>query len=157
MAHRLRRGLTATAAALSLGCGLSIAGPAGFAHAAASDCDGGRNGFTDISDSLTGRVVPGYPFEIGGSHFSLEYGTVGGVQRGWAHLAASGISFPQDEVWMDWTRDGGASWIQCGPFTLGSKSSKTTAAQHTSNDHNWRFRACGKVYPSGYSYCGPWW
>ncbi len=154
MASRQRMGKILATACLLAGS-IAVAGPASTAHASAADCQGGANGFVDISDSLTGSKV--YSFSIGGATFSLENGTVGGVHRGWAHLVAGNPSSPLDEVWMDWTRDGGQSWIQCGPFALGAKSSKTTAAQRTSSDPNWRFRACGKVYPSGYFSCGAWW
>jgi len=68
-----------------------------------------------------------------------------------------GSTFSGDLVWMDWTTNGGASWIQCGPFEVtAANQTKTSAAQRTSSDPNWQFRACGRAFPN-FSVCGPWW
>ncbi len=47
---------------------------------------------------------------------------------------------------MDWTTNGGSSWLQCGPFTVGTTgTSKTSAAQTTGTSSSYKFRACGKA------------
>jgi hypothetical protein len=122
--------------------------------ATAADCEGGANGFVDISDSRRGTAV--YTRNLGGgTRTILYYGNVGGVQRGWAMI--DGDTIPGDLVWMDWTKDNGAHWIQCGPFSVAAiAGTKTSAAQRTSSDVRWRFRACGRAIGFG-SVCGPWW
>ncbi|MET9242369.1 hypothetical protein [Nonomuraea sp. NPDC003709] len=70
------------------------------------------------------------PVGIFGRTAALYYGQVGGVTRGWAHLG--GDTLWGDSVWMDWTRDGGRTWLQCGPFEVTSGGqTKTSAAQRT--------------------------
>jgi len=45
---------------------------------------------------------------------------------------------------MDWSRDGGRNWIQCGPFgNPKGKASITSAAQLTNPSTSWVFRAGG--------------
>jgi len=120
----------------------------------AADCERGANGFRDIPDTLRGtEVFP--PFDMVGARIILYRGPLAGGQRGWAMI--DGQTLPGDLVWMDWTRDGGASWIQCGPFQVTANGqTKTSAAQRTSSDPRWQFRACGHVSPVG-TRCGPWW
>lgn len=122
--------------------------------ATAAECEGGANGFVDISDSRRGTAV--YTRNLGaGTRVILYYGNVGGVQRGWAMI--DGSTIPGDLVWMDWTKDGRASWIQCGPFAVDDYGlTKTSAAQRTKNDDDWQFRACGRAVGFN-SVCGPWW
>jgi len=156
MEYRVRRGLAATTAALSLGFGLSIAGPATSAHATAADCEGGRNGFIDISDDLSGSVVRSVDMGAGRS-VTLQHGNVSGAQRGWAKI--SGTTVNGDLVWMDWTTDNGSSWLQCGPFAVnrGPGTSKTSAAKTTSSVASYRFRACGYLRNAGQTKCTSWW
>ncbi len=46
---------------------------------------------------------------------------------------------------MDWTTNGGSSWLQCGPFTVGTTgTSKTSAAKTTSTSSSYKFRACAQ-------------
>jgi hypothetical protein len=125
-----------------------------LAPQSAAQCEGGANGFRDIPDTLRGTTV--YTRALGGGTRTILYhGTVGGVQRGWAMI--DGNTIAGDLVWMDWTQNNGASWIQCGPFgvTAGGQT-KTSAAQRTSSSTSWRFRACGRAVGFG-SVCGPWW
>ncbi|MEU0681948.1 hypothetical protein [Streptomyces albogriseolus] len=156
MKQRLLSGLAATVATVSLGAGLAIAGPAGSAQAAASDCEGGRNGFVDISDDASGTVVRSVDMGAGRS-VTLHYGTIRGVQRGWAKI--SGTTVNNDLVWMDWTTDGGSTWLQCGPFAVdrGPGTSKTSAAKSTSSNSNYRFRARGYLKNAGQTKCTSWW
>ncbi|MEU9337091.1 hypothetical protein AB0D49_28650 [Streptomyces sp. NPDC048290] len=62
---------------------------------------------------------------------------------------------------MDVTNDNKASWIQCGPFTLGSANGRiTTPAYPTSSSSSRAFRVCAQltsaVRDSGIT-CTPWW
>lgn len=126
------------------------------AMALASDCEGGKAGFVDIPDNLTGEVedvvVPGGLIKA-----ELHSGYVGGGQRGWAKL--SGSTQAGDLIWMDWTTDGGKNWLQCGPFVASHRgATKTSAAQRTNSSTLWQFRACGMVVniPSSLR-CTNWW
>ncbi|GAA0915295.1 hypothetical protein [Virgisporangium aurantiacum] len=161
------RGLALVLTALVVLAGmLSAPGPAAAAPApvadpglrSAADCEGGRNGFVDIPDTLRGTVAPvaNNPRDLGfGVRAILYYGNVGGVQRGWAMIDGSTIT--GDLVWMDWTTNGGASWLQCGPFSVGGTGrTKTSAAKNTSSSALWQFRACGRAV-GGQSRCTNWW
>ncbi|MGP4052337.1 hypothetical protein [Streptomyces sp. 2A115] len=156
MENRVRRGLAATAAALSLGFGLSIAGPATSAHATAADCEGGANGFIDISDDASGSVVRSVDMGAGRA-VTLHRGNIRGLDRGWAKI--SGTTVNGDLVWMDWTTNNGSTWLQCGPFAVnrGAGTSKTSAAKTTSSSSSYRFRACGYLKNAGQTKCTSWW
>lgn len=121
----------------------------------ASDCEAGANGFIDISDGLSGTVrrSADLGFNV---LLTLESGSVSGATRGWAKI--SGATISGDQVWMDWTVDGGAHVkVQCGPFTVGGTGmSKTSAAKVTSSSPTYQFRACGHL--AGFSStCTSWW
>ncbi|MFK0243925.1 hypothetical protein ACIQUM_04440 [Amycolatopsis azurea] len=121
----------------------------------AADCERGANGFVDIPDNLNGEVVRG-PIVIGPIIVELHKGYVQGL-RGWAKVRGSTAA--GDLVWMDWTRNGGATWIQCGPFVVSHTfQTKTSAAQRTNPSPSWQFRACGMVGGTGSVRCTePWW
>ncbi|MEV0238134.1 hypothetical protein [Nonomuraea sp. NPDC050786] len=149
--------------ALALATGLLLAplvvtGASSPAAATPQECERGANGFVDIPDTLRGTPAPVAPARIIGLTGTLYYGKIGGVTRGWAHLG--GETTWGDSVWMDWSRDGGRTWIQCGPFEVTSGGqTKTSAAQRTSSDPNWKFRACvrwGRHIPPAIS-CTDWW
>ncbi|MFL6123189.1 hypothetical protein [Actinophytocola sp.] len=139
--------------------GLLSFASANIASATAAECSGGQHGFVDISDSLTGAVVREIDFK-GGYTLTLETGQVHGVSRGWAHLTGP---IRLHTVWMDWTTNGGTSWLQCGPFSSAGApvSSLTSAAKETNPAPNWRFRACMLMKNSadddGAVYCTSWW
>ncbi|MET9373835.1 hypothetical protein ABZX98_06745 [Streptomyces sp. NPDC002992] len=151
---RIGRSVTASTAAAMVAGGLALLAPAPSAHAAASDCEGGRNGFVDISDNAYDIQAKAVTLWNEGIDISLQYGNVNGVQRGWALIA--GDVQPGNSVWLDWSRDGGRTWIQCGPFVSKYGENKTSAAQRTSSDPNWVFRACGSTR-SGIHCTSPWW
>ncbi|MFI7131760.1 hypothetical protein ACIBQ1_39215 [Nonomuraea sp. NPDC050153] len=158
MLHRIRRrGLVLALATGLLTAQVMVAG-ASPAAATPQECERGANGFVDIPDTLRGTQAPVGPVSIFGRTATLYYGRIGGVTRGWAHLG--GDTLWGDSVWMDWTRDGGRTWIQCGPFEVSSGGqTKTSAAQRTSSDANWRFRAClrwGRHEPAAIK-CTDWW
>ncbi|MEU1626297.1 hypothetical protein ABZ746_13430 [Streptomyces sp. NPDC020096] len=142
----------ASALVLSLGSvvgvGMAVA-PA--AHAAASDCEHGANGFVDISDNASGTVERSVSHD--GDTISLQ--SAGG--RGFAKIEGNTVN-GTESVWMDWTQDGGQTWLQCGPFNVshGNGSSKTSAAQRESSSNLWRFRACGYT-ADGAITCTDWW
>jgi hypothetical protein len=153
------RSTALASAALALGAGLLIAGPAGPATAApalpaspasASDCAGGANGFHDISDNASGTVERTVSHD--GDTITVQ--AAGG--SGFAKL--EGATRSGESVWMDWTRDGGHTWLQCGPFQVdhGDNSSKTSAAKPTSSDPNYRFRACALTLDQAIT-CTDWW
>ncbi len=145
----------ALAAVLLLTTGGAVVGSGSPAAATAAECSNGANGFVTVSDNASGTVarhIEPYPEFV----INLEYGTVGGVQRGFARLR--GRTVQGDKVWMDWTRNGGTTWLQCGPFTVSSLfAPKTSAAQRTSTDPNWQFRACGRSAGGDRSFCTRWW
>ncbi|MFC0542738.1 helix-turn-helix domain-containing protein [Kutzneria chonburiensis] len=62
-----------------------------------------------------------------------------GRSAAWAKI--SGAKFG-DRVWLDWSSDGGRSWVQCGPFPVSAESG--TSRAHDTGP-NWLFRACGDV------------
>lgn len=152
-----RLGLVALAALLA--STFTLVGPASPAQATAAQCEGGANGFIDISDSLRGTQV--YAVDLGNSvTVRLYYGTVSGAQRGWAMI--DGATWSGDRVWMDWTTNwnssGNFTWLQCGPFSVGSNgTTKTSAAKTTSSSSTYRFRACGRLVTGSTSKCGAWW
>ncbi|MFF4620935.1 hypothetical protein [Nonomuraea jabiensis] len=158
MLTRIRRRGLVLALATGLLTAQVVAAGASSAAASPQDCEGGNNGFRDIPDTLRGTQAPVAPVGIFGRTATLYYGQVGGVTRGWAHLG--GDTLWGDSVWMDWTRDGGRTWLQCGPFEVTSGGqTKTSAAQRTSSDANWRFRAClrwGRHEPASIK-CTDWW
>ncbi|MFC7840728.1 hypothetical protein [Streptomyces sp. NPDC057382] len=167
----IRRILSVGAAALVLTAGL-VAGTSSAAQAAASDCTGGANGFTDIPDSLSGRGVAGAgavvinfgntPYAV--ASYAMQAGTVGGREMAWGVLSTSSSLWGAGAtgwVWMDVSNDGTKSWIQCGPFTVSSGGARiTTAAYPTSSSSSRAFRVCAQATtPSPVSgiQCTGWW
>lgn len=152
---RSLRAMTAMGAAVALAsAGLALTGPA-TAHATEADCTGGANGFSYIPYNKSGTdaraVSMGYGVTV-----RLQYGTVAGVQQGWARI--DGATLAGDQVWMDWSQNGGASWLQCGPFTVKSPNSPdTSAAKRTSSSTSYKFRACGDLIGVGETRCTDWW
>lgn len=138
-----RVGVLASVVGLIAAVGVVAPSPA---MAAARDCAGGANGFVDIPDNLSGLEVEQVR---SGSHWLvLNFGKVNGVTRGWAMLFASDNGPVQDwlpkesSVWLDWSQDGGRTWLQCGPFyNSKGKMSITSAAKQTSSSSQWVFRA----------------
>lgn len=149
------------AAALLMAAGILVAGPGGTASASSADCSGGANGFTDIPNTLTGTAVGGAAASNAfGDHgtYYLETGTVGGRQMGWGYLTTHGGEYTQADLWMDVSNDGGATWIQCGPFSTYMGGTLTTAAYPTSASPSRRFRACASISGTGGGIdCLGWW
>jgi hypothetical protein len=124
------------------------------AEAAPADCLNGANGFVNTPSSVPGAQTARSRSLGSGVSVELRYGTISGVQRGWARIVGAYVS--TDRVWMDWSTNGGASWIQCGPFDAGSR--QFTPAQRTSSSTQWVFRACGRLIPPNtQSLCTAWW
>lgn len=131
-----------------------LVGMSGVASATAGQCAGGANGFVDIPDDLTGTVVR----QSDGGDLTLEVGIVKGVKRGWARAHGNEVALgPDTSVWMDWSQDGGNTWLQCGPFSpTDYRFSITSAAKSTNPSPSWRFRAgarfngCCQVLTSWY-------
>jgi hypothetical protein len=121
--------------------------PTGTASASAADCAGGANGFVDISDWGADDYRPVGPELLwsDGTRVNLFFGTFGGRTRGYAELWNGTWDVPvTGTVWMDWSRDGGRTWLQCGPFgNPANKASITSAAQLTNSSTSWVFRAGG--------------
>jgi hypothetical protein len=140
------------AAVVSFGA-LLLAGPA---NASQAECVGGANGFRDISDSASGIKHVWKQDDSRTVEINIQTIVLGteGRSRGFAKI--QGETRPDDLIWMDWTRDNGQHWIQCGPFKItANNQTKTSAAQSTSNDDAWRFRAGGRI--RGKLYLTDWW
>jgi hypothetical protein len=136
----------------ALSVALMLTGPA-IANASQADCVNGANGFIDISDNANGLYEVGAPIGANGEIVDIEASLIRGTERGWAHLTGA---VPGDQMWMDWTRDNGHSWIQCGPFyATQNGQSLTSAAQRTDPSPNWRFRAGMNV--GGTVLVSAWW
>jgi hypothetical protein len=119
-----------------------------------AQCTNGANGFVDIPYNYTGGTMAESRTVASGVTVQLRFGPINGVQRGWARI--SGSTLPGDLVWIDWTRNGGSTWIQCGPFRINTAGNpNTSAAQRTSSSTAWLFRACGKR-PNGPTVCTNW-
>lgn len=148
--------VASTAVALAISSSIVVLAP-GSASATAEVCSGGRAGFVDISDNLTGTEVRRRDGFKGGWVVTLQTGNVNGVQRGWAHLTTAANS----SVWMDWTQNGGSTWLQCGPFSRRGASTLTSAAQRLDPSPAWQFRACFKanafIPDDSGVYCTTWW
>jgi hypothetical protein len=134
-----------------------------ISEASTGQCERGANGFRDIPDDQGGALVlnRGYPVTLDSRidvKVVLDWAyDDDGKQIAFAKIA--GRTIAGDLVWMDWSRDHGRTWIQCGPFIVsGTGASKTSAAKPTSTDPNYMFRACGRLGTSGPpSRCGAWW
>ncbi|WP_433357920.1 hypothetical protein ACQP25_45300 (plasmid) [Microtetraspora malaysiensis] len=153
----VRRSLSITAIGLFAVGALGVGVSTGTAHASVSECVGGANGFADIAYNKTGTVVSGKTVDLGGGRRAeLHTGTVAGFKRGWAIIR--GTTKKGDRVWMDWTKTATrGGWMQCGPFTVQSDGlTNTSAAQKTSDDADYWFRACGQIV-GGATKCGAWW
>lgn len=146
------RKTAASVAVVALSAGLLVTVSSGVASASAAQCAHGANGFVDISDNLTGTVVA----RSDGGDLTVEVGIVNGVKRGWARAHGGEAALrPGDSVWLDWSQDGGRSWLQCGPFTTnGHPWSITSAAKSTNPSPGWRFR--GGAYFGGTLALTPW-
>jgi hypothetical protein len=121
----------------------------------AAACEHGAHGFIDIPDTQSGTVQRTVALSPGVT-VTLQSGTISGATRGWAKI--SGGTSAGDRVWMDWTTDGGTSWLQCGPFTVGSAGhTKTSAAKQTSSAASYQFRACGQLAGNQPIKCTSWW
>jgi hypothetical protein len=169
VSSRRRAGTFIAATALALiAAGVSLAASAPSASALARDCVNSANGFVFVPNAtrLSARAVAQTPGIAG---LYLYSGAINGVQHGWAQYEVAQV---RDRVWMDWTRNGGRTWLQCGPFERGVEASPpgssqytrqlATPAKRTSNDPNSMFRACGqKLYTGldryGPVYCSRWW
>jgi hypothetical protein len=166
-----RRFFSTVTAMIVMGTGLILGAP-GTAQAAASDCTGGANGFTDIPDSLSGRAVGGGGGLVASDSrgnsigsYGMQAGYVNGREMGWGYLQTSGswIYETVGYVWMDVTNNGGSSWIQCGPFqTFEHNKRLTTAAYPTSSSSSRAFRVCAEVklvasHGTSGIQCTPWW
>jgi Protein kinase domain/Bacterial Ig-like domain (group 2) len=131
------------------------AAPAPPSSGTAVACVNGANGFTDISDTLSGTVERSLSLSPGVT-LTLQAGTVSGAQRGWAKI--SGGTSAGDRVWMDWTTSAGRTWVRCGPFTVDRAGrSKTTAALRTSPSPSYQLRACGALAGDQPMRCTAWW
>ncbi|MEU6407531.1 hypothetical protein [Microbispora sp. NPDC046933] len=152
----IRRSLSVAAAAGAFAAGtLTGVFAAAPANAAVSECVNGANGFVDIPYNKTGTVA--YSVDLGGGRKAqLHYGSISGVQRGWAIIR--GTTKKGDKVWMDWTTTAtNGGWLQCGPFTVQADGlTNTSAAQKTSSKDGYWFRACGQIV-GGTTRCTPWW
>ncbi|MFD5326883.1 hypothetical protein [Streptomyces sp. NPDC127092] len=163
----IRRLLSLMAASALLGAGLVAASPAN-AQAAASDCEGGVNGFTDIPNSQEGRGVGGAGSlvlvhngaVIATASYGMQAGYINGRELGWGYLktVTTWAWYGRADVWMDVTNDGGNTWIQCGPFSEFFPGKRiTTAAYPTSSSSSRAFRVCASLTGVNDIACTDWW
>ncbi|WP_053731749.1 hypothetical protein [Nocardia sp. NRRL S-836] len=133
------RRLTAGLAAVLVAAAVTVAAPSA-AFATKEQCAGGANGFADIPDNLVGVTVDQRSNSVTNLH--LMFGQVNGQNRGWALLgSAPGTRFGGDSylVWMDWSINGGYSWMQCGPFnSRAGLATITSAAKDTHPTYSFR-------------------
>ena len=122
--------------------------------AGAADCENGANGFMDIPDDMSGTVRREVSLDSD-VNATLETGMIAGQQRVFARL--SGSTVRGDVVSMDWTQDGGYSWLQCGPFSVENNGeAETTPAKTVSSYPGNMYRACGRTMGGSYR-CSAWW
>ena len=137
----------AGAALLAASALVTVSAPA---QATAADCA------SQPWPSPVTNVSTVYTVDTGfGTAVDLRKGTLNTKQAGWARIRGTTIS--GDLVWMDVTKDSGAHWVQCGPFSVDSSGGiPYTRAYYTSSSASYQFRACGRAV-GGNSICGPWW
>jgi hypothetical protein len=86
----------------------------GPAAASPADCLNGANGFLPVPDVvLDAQVIRRRAVEPDAA-IELVAGTIGGQRRVWARVSGTA------DFWLDVSRDGGQSWLRCGPFTADS-------------------------------------
>ncbi|GIH28960.1 hypothetical protein Aph01nite_72700 [Acrocarpospora phusangensis] len=144
-----RKGALAVGAVFAAAAIVSVGGSA--ANATQADCASWPN-----PGSATGASTV-YRQDVGrlGTYAELRKGTLNGQQIGWARI--TGTTKKGDLVWMDVSNNGGASWTQCGPYTVDADGGiPYTRGYATSSSASRVFRACGRV-TGAYSVCGPWW
>lgn len=152
--HLRRRSVSVLSALILAASALVASAPA--ASATPAQCTPPANGFVSHGN-VTGHVVR--YFTTYETATSLQWGRLSnGRQIVFAYLG--GDVLKNDQVWMDWSRDGGRTWIQCGPFPMQADGrGRRTHAQYTkANDDRWVMRACSRLDGATYSYCtSPWW
>ncbi|MGW0467790.1 hypothetical protein ACWDX6_21390 [Streptomyces sp. NPDC003027] len=154
----LRVTFTTVLSCLALASGALVLTTAPPAAASPADCQNWRaaDAATDKWTVTSTPLTTGYTLPYNRRQVDLRAGNINGVQHGWTRIV--GYTKAGDKYWMDVSRDGGRSWIQCGPFTLTRDGeSPWTPAHAASPDPNLRFRACGRAADEGQSACGPWW
>ncbi|WP_427922181.1 hypothetical protein [Streptomyces sp. cg40] len=149
------RPILATLALLGATTAACLTTGAAPAMATAAQCSGGANGFVDIPDSYSGGTSHGSVTLRSGATVTLMSDYFSGVQRGYARLSGSNIAGAR--VWMDWTQNGGSSWLQCGPFGPSGGGSLTSASKATSSSASYEFRACGDIPGVAPYKCTGWW
>ncbi len=140
---RIRSGRAVIAALALAAGGLAIAGtaPAGAASPAATTVCGTICDDSPVTASTPDRLADGTG--IYGRSIQLHIDDVDGV--GWAIISNGD---PTDEVWMDRSWDGGATWdSKIGDTTIpaGSRSATTTLWNINNGAAKGLIRACGKA------------
>lgn len=106
----------------------------------------------DPGDNRPHRVVRNV--DSNGRSIQLRVGAINGFQHGWARI--TGATRRGDSVWLDASGNGGATWLQCGPFLVGIDGYDAwSKAARARPDPNLRFRACGSI--DGVIRCTGWW
>ncbi|MQS05624.1 hypothetical protein [Streptomyces alkaliphilus] len=146
----MRTGAAATALLLAVGL-MGAIGTAGPAQAAVADC---ATGFVSMPYNNSGSVKKSV--SLGQTTVQLHVGPNSGKDHGWAKI--TGSPWKDDRVWMDWSQDGGKTWLRCGPWTVQSDGSPNTSAAKVVkyNDPQWLFRTCGNQIGEA-SKCTGWW
>lgn len=166
LAARRQRGRAATAAvtlaATTLAGSIGLAGPAQAAPGPGApvrpaDCQPGRHGFVatprHVPDAITKERVHLVAREV----LELRQGRLNGRRVIWARVL--GTLHPNDRFWLDWSRDGGRTFLRCGPFLVGNRRVAAWTPAHPANPGaRWVFRAGAQRAPStrAPAYTG-WW
>lgn len=123
------------------------AAPTGTAPAAPAECRPGRNGFV-----ATPRYVPMVStrerirLPSGRVTLELRQGRLDGRLVYWARVL--GALRPADQFWLDWSRDGGRTFLRCGPFRVGPREVAAWTPSHAANPAaRWAFRAGARLAP----------
>jgi hypothetical protein len=149
-----RRRVAALALSVAAAGGAALVGTAGPAAATIADCTPPRNGFVNAANGTGGAVVR--YFHVYDTTTSLQWRTVNGRQVGFAYLG--GYTNPGDRVWMDWSTNGGRTWVQCGPFSASQHGQGVrTYGQRTDPSPAWVFRACSRLSGEERTRCTAWW
>lgn len=90
---------------------------------------------------------------MAGSH--INFG-----QHGWAEISrGTSNTAGSDRVWLDWSKNNGEDWYQCGPYSVDTAGTVGFSRAVKTGGPSVRFRACGDVLVSGVrkSTCTSWW
>ncbi|RBQ13797.1 hypothetical protein DP939_43970 [Spongiactinospora rosea] len=121
-----------------------LAVPYGSTHAVADQATCAAWNWPNPDARYVGRAAAVGMDGEGGGEVILEKGKRRSDGRNvvWGHFPPNGVG--HRDVWMDVSFNGGATWIQCGPFGGAGSENLDTKFHVTSPSPSWKMRACGK-------------